>query len=89
MYDKEKLAERIVMVKRLDKSIALPFYFSMGLYRLAIDLCLDHERKFYEEEAKELIKFQYNEAKKKNDIRLLNRLRRDYKDLKIMKGIIR
>jgi len=89
MYDKEKLAERIVIVKRLDKSIALPFYFSMGLYRLAIDLCLDHERKFYEEEAKELIKFQYNEAKKKNDIRLLNRLRRDYKDLKIMKGIIR
>ena len=89
MYDKEKLAERIVMVQRLDKSVALPFYFSLGLYRLAIELCQDHEKKFYEEEAKKQIKYQYTNAKRRNDIRLLRRLERDYKGLKIVKGIIR
>ena len=86
MPDKEKLAKNFINRKKLyQKSSA--FYFALGLYALAYNEWDVNSRPQMIALAKEIVKLQYQTAKKRNDIRVLNRLIQDYRGSSVMSDI--
>ena len=88
MSDKEKLAQNLVNRKKL-YSVAKAFYFGAGLYRIAYTEFPAAERKQMISLAREIVKQQYQTAKKKGDIRAQQRLVRDYKGNPAMADIFK
>ena len=88
MADKEKLAQNLVNRKKL-YPVAKAFYFGTGLYRLAYTEFPQAERKQMISLAREIVKQQYQTAKKKGDIRAQQRLIQDYKGNPAMADIFK
>ena len=85
--DKNDIVRKLFSVKRFDQEAAYCFCNLLGLYEVAYEIAPKALRSKVINEAKTTVREHYREARKRNDYATMRRLERDYKNLKIMKGV--
>ena len=89
MQDKERISRHLIYRKRELAPYAFSFYFFFGLYDLAYMEAKPEERAKVLALAKNILTLQYQSAKKTNDIRILQRLKRDYGKNKALSVVLK
>ena len=87
--DKNDIVRKLFSVKKFDKDAAYNFCYLLGIFEVAYEIAPRELRNKVINEAKTMVRELYKEARKRNDYATMRRLERDYKGLKIMKGIFR